>query len=143
MRSPPSAVERYAQLAVRQGISLGGLRSGNARDFAIVLAAAAQAFPPGQVFSEREVNDLLRRFLEEAGAMLATDHVELRRWLIDFRLLQRDGFGRAYSTGAPAPEFAAAAAQLSGTDLATLARDARAEHASARAERKDRWERAR
>jgi hypothetical protein len=140
LRSAPPAVERYAKLAVRQGISLGALRSGSARDFAIVLAAAAQAFRPEQVFTEREVNDLLRAFLEGAGAMLASDHVELRRWLIDFRLLERDGFGRAYSAGTPGAEFTAASAELSTVDLAALARDARADDAATRARRKERWE---
>jgi hypothetical protein len=142
MQSTPTAVERYAKLAVRRGVSLGALRSGNARDFAIVLAAAAQAFQPGRVFTEREVNDLLRGFLAEAGAMLATDHVDLRRWLVDSRLVERDGFGRAYSAGTPGPEFAAAATQLSGVDLAALARAARAEDAALRTQRKERWEKA-
>ena len=129
MRSASSAVERYAKLAVRHGISLGALRSGNARDFAIVLGAAAQPFQPGRVFTEGELNDLLLTFLEEAGSMLATDHVELRRWLIDFRLLHRDGFGRAYSVGTPGPEFAAAAGELSSRPRP--------------AQRKQSWERAR
>jgi hypothetical protein len=140
MRPAPPAVERYAKLAVRRGIALGSLRSGNARDFAIVLAAAAQPFQPGRVFTEREVNDVLRTFLAGAGAMLAIDHVELRRWLIDFRLLERDGFGRAYSAGTPEPEFAAATAELSTVDLAALASDARTGDAAARAQRKERWE---
>jgi hypothetical protein len=141
--SSPGAAERYAKLAVRRDISLGPLRSGRARDFAIVLAAAAQPFRPGRIYTEREVNELLRTFLAEAGSMLATDHVELRRYLIDFRLLERDGFGRAYTAGTPAPEFTAAAAQLSNVDLAVLAREARAHEAAARAERKERWEQAR
>ena len=140
MRSTPPAVERYAKLAVRRGISLGALRSSNARDFAVVLAAAAQPFRAGHVFTEPEVNDLLRTFLEGAGAMLATDHVELRRWLIDFRLLERDGFGRAYSAGTPGPEFAAASAELSTVDVTALARGARAGDAAVRAQRKERWE---
>ena len=143
MQSAPPAAERYAKLAVRRGIALGALRSGNARDFAIVLAAAAQPFQPGRVFTEREVNDMLRTFLAGAGAMLATDHVELRRWLIDFRLLERDGFGRAYAAGTPGPEFAAATAELSTVDLATLASDARTGDAAVRAHRKERWEKAR
>jgi hypothetical protein len=140
MRTTPTALERYTKLAVRHGLSLGALRSGNARDFAIVLAAAAQPFPPGRVFTEREVNELLRSFLAEAGAMLATDHVELRRWLVDLRLLQRDGFGRAYSAGTPEPEFVAAAEQLANADLAALADQARTREAALRAQRKQRWE---
>lgn len=130
-------------LAVRRGLSLGALRSTGGHDFAIVLAAAAQPFSPGSVFTEREVNDRLRAFLADAGSMLATDHVELRRWLVDFRLLARDGFGRAYRAGAPAPEFATALAELSATDLAALAGEAREREAATRAQRKERWKAAR
>ena len=138
-----SAVDRFATLAVRRGVSLGALHSSNARDFALVLAAAAQAFPKGHVFGERAVNDLLRAFLGDAGALLATDHVELRRWLVDFRLLERDGYGRVYRAGTPMPEIALLVVQLTGTDLAAIARNARDGDAARRAERKDRWQNAR
>ena len=53
--------------------------------------------------------------------MLAVDHVELRRWLVDCRVLDRDDYGRAYTLGEPSPEIAALAAALSGTDLRALA----------------------
>ena len=139
----PTAAQRYATLAVRQGISLGALQSNHARDFAVVVAVAAQAFEAGRVYTEREVNERLRAFLAGAGSMLATDHVELRRWLIDVRVLARDGFGRAYTVGTPGPQFAAVAAQLADVDLAALARDARAQEAAARAERKERWQKSR
>jgi len=142
-RRAQHAAERFAKLAIRRGISLGALQSASRDDFAVVLAAAAQGFAPGRAYSEREVNEILRGFLAAPGAMLATDHVELRRWLIDFHLLERDGFGRVYTTGMPAPEFAVAAAQLVGVDLAALAGEARAREAAARAERKQRWEKAR
>jgi hypothetical protein len=137
----PAAADRFAALAVRRGLSLGALHSASARDFTLVLAAAAQAFPAGRNWSEREVNDRLRGFLATAGAMLATDHVELRRWLVDFRLLARDGFGRAYTAGSPAPEFAALTAELADVDLAGLATAARLRDAERREERKSRWER--
>jgi hypothetical protein len=87
--------------------------------------------------------------------MLATDHVELRRWLVDFRVLARDGFGRVYrctvgaarrpsereqfAAGSPAPEIAGLVSELAGIDLARLARSARAHDALRRAERKERW----
>ncbi len=38
--------------------------------------------------------------------MLAVDHVELRRWLVDNAVLARDGFGRAYTRGQPHDEIA-------------------------------------
>jgi len=159
-----SARERFEALAIRRDVSLGTLRVSNAGDFALVLAAAALAFPAGRDMSEREVNEILRVFLAGAGAMLATDHVELRRWLVDFGVLARDGFGRIYrctlgaarrpsereqfalgaahrahAAGSPAPEIAALASELAGIDLARLARCARTDEALRRAERKERW----
>lgn len=129
-------------LALRRNVSLGVLLSTNARDFFVMLAAAAQSFPAGHEFSEREVNDLLRSFLAGIGSMLATDHVELRRWLVDFRVLARDGYGRVYTTGTAAAEISAFIDELAGIDLVTLARAAREREAARRALRKERWENA-
>jgi hypothetical protein len=137
-----SAIERYAVLALRRDVSLGVLLSTNARDFLVMLAGAAQPFPAGREFSEREVNDLLRNFLAGSGSMLATDHVELRRWLVDFRVLARDGYGRVYTAGTPAAEISALIDELAGIDLATVARAAREREAARRVERKERWENA-
>ncbi len=105
-----------------------------------MLAAAAQSFPSGREFSEREVNELLRTFLDNAGSMLGTDHVELRRWLVDFHLLDRDGYGRAYTAGTPTAELADLVRQLDGVDLLARARAAREGEAARRAERKARWQ---
>nr|MCU0969788.1 DUF2087 domain-containing protein [Rubrivivax sp.] len=44
-------------------------------------------------------------------AFLDTDHVELRRWLIDSGWWRRDGFGRAYAR-VPAAELPAALQSL-------------------------------
>lgn len=140
MTTHKSAVERYSILAVRRGITLGALYSANAGDFRLVLAAAATAFAPGRDYAEREVNDILRGWLDEAGAMLDVDHVELRRWLVDSQHLVRDGFGRAYARGAPAPGAAALVAALEGVDLAGIARGARARDTAAREQRKARWQ---
>ncbi len=134
-----SPTERFGTLALRRGISLGVLYSSNRNDFALVLAAAASEFQEGNTYSEREVNDILLAWLGGAGAMLAVDHVELRRWLVDNRLLDRDGFGRAYTRGQPAPELAGLVAALAGHDLNAVAQAARTRDAAARAERKQQW----
>jgi len=136
----PTAIERFSALALRREISLGVLLSTNARDFFVMLAAAAQSFPAGREWSEREVNDALRDFLAGAGSMLATDHVELRRWLVDFRVLARDGYGRVYTAANPSPDLRAFIAELSGIDLEEVASRSREREAAVRAERKDRWE---
>ena len=85
----------WRRLCVRNGLSLGGLQSGRQQDFGVVLAAAALAFDDGATYTEAEVNERLKAWLADPGAMLGTDHVELRRWLVDMRLLDRDGYGRA------------------------------------------------
>jgi hypothetical protein len=135
-----AAVDRFAALALRRDVSLGVLLSTHPRDFAVLLAAAAQSFPRGREFSEREVNELLRTFLDNAGSMLGTDHVELRRWLVDFHVLDRDGYGRAYTAGTPTAELADLVRQLDGVDLLARARAAREGEAARRAERKARWQ---
>jgi len=122
--------------AVKQGVALGAL-TGDA--FAATLAAASLALPAGARMTEREVNDALRAWLAGAGAMLATDHVELRRWLVDCRLVTRDGFGRCYARASAPEPFAAAVEGLAGADLAAIARNARDADNQARSERKARW----
>jgi hypothetical protein len=135
-------LERMKVLALRERLSLGVTASTNPRDFALLLASAACAFAPGETYSERDVNERLEAWLAGAGAMLAVDHVELRRWLVDNQVLARDGYGREYTLGAPREEILAAMASFADRDLATLVRSAREEDAARRAARKARWTKA-
>lgn len=86
-------IDRLAALVVKSGVSLGGLPD---EDRQLALAVAANALPLGEGFTEAQVNARLRRSLAEECAFLATDHVELRRWLVDTGWWRRDGFGRCY-----------------------------------------------
>jgi len=131
---------RLEALAVRQGLSIGVLASSNPSDFALVLAAAASAFTPGETLTERDVNERLRSFLAGTGAMLAVDHVELRRWLVDNGVLARDGFGRAYTRGEPREDVAVAMTELAGADLGRIVADARRRDADKREQRKRLWQ---
>ena len=56
------------------------------------------------------------------GWMLATDHVDLRRWLVDCRLLERDGYGLRYMRSEAAEAWQATLAALDGVDLVHEAR---------------------
>ena len=132
-------IERIEALAPRQGLSLGGMHSAGPADFALMLAAAAQSFAPAQVYTERDVNHRLRVWLAGVGAMLAVDHVELRRWLVDTGVLTRDGFGRTYAPGAPSREISDAMAALAGHDLDGIARAARERDVARREARKLQW----
>ncbi len=91
---------RLAQLVVKVGVGLGGLRD-DQRLAALGLAACC--LPLSSVCTEAQVNALLKAWLADEGRFLDVDHVELRRWLVDTGWWQRDGFGRAYErTPAPA-----------------------------------------
>ena len=92
MKLPP----RLAARVVKDGVSLGLLGDADRS-----LALAACALPTGRAHREADVNQLLGHWLEGAGAMLRTDHVELRRWLVDAGFVSRDGFGREYVRGGP------------------------------------------
>ena len=105
MNLPP----RLATLVVKNGVALGLL--GRA-DRGLVLALAASAFAAGPEYREAEVNRVLSAWLDGSGAMLRTDHVELRRWLVDAGFIARDGFGHAYVRG---PAEVARAESLLGT----------------------------
>jgi hypothetical protein len=79
-------------LVVKQGVGLGGLTE-PAREQALAVVWAALPTAP---CSERAINDALREALAGPARFIDTDHVELRRWLVDTGWLSRDGFGREY-----------------------------------------------
>jgi hypothetical protein len=135
-----AALVSFRRVAVKRGLLPGVLQGNCFADFAVVMAAAALALDEHREYSEAEVNAVLKAWLAGAGAMLATDHVELRRWLVDCRLVARDGFGRRYMRASAPEPFTAAVKGLSGIDLAAVAREACSADALARAERKARWE---
>jgi tRNA(adenine34) deaminase len=138
VREDPLAV--YRRLCVRRGIALGGLASGRQDDFRAVLAAAALALDEGAGYDEPAVNARLKTWLAGPGAMVDVDHVELRRWLVDAGLVQRDGYGRRYARTEPAPEaFARELAGFAGVDLALLAAEARESEREARESRQAAW----
>lgn len=129
----------WRRLCVRNALSLRGLQSGRQQDLCVVLAAAALAFDDGATYTEADVNERLKAWLADPGAMLGTDHVELRRWLVDTRLLARDGYGRSYARASAPPAFQAALQALAGWDLSVVARNARDADARQRAQRKSAW----
>ena len=134
-----AVLDRFAALSVRSGLSLGILHASHIADFNLMLAVAARAFAAGRSYAEGEVNDVLRDWLAHEGSMLAVDHVELRRWLVDCCVLARDDYGRAYALRAPLPDIAALIAALSGADLRAHGDAARLRDAQAREERKRHW----
>lgn len=134
--------ERLRRLVVKRGVGLGLLP---AEDLALALAWVWAGLPEGDAMNEREVNGVLKAQLEGPAACLATDHVELRRWLVDAGWLQRDPYGREYRRVPAGPAAHAAlaealAALLHGTDSRTWAAAQRQAHAAEREARRQRWQ---
>lgn len=127
-------LSRLLDAAVKNGLILRNLPEPTLR---AVLASAILRFPVDRRSSERDVNEILKQWLAREGAMLATDHVELRRTLVDSGLLARDGFGHAYWRPTPSVRFAAAVEELASHDLAALIDSARLERVERRRARAD------
>jgi len=141
MTTLPDYVAAWRRLAVKERVGLGALAGSRGDEFAAALAAASFAVPADATVSEREVNDRLLAWLAGPGAMLSTDHVGLRRWLVDLGFVERDGYGRAYRrTAHPPTAYAEAVAALAAIDTAAVAEAARVELARERAERRARHE---
>jgi hypothetical protein len=72
------------------------------RDREILVKSILLGLDSERVYSEREVNDLLRRWSRDVAPAIETDHVTLRRLLVDYGHLERTIDGRAYRVGFPA-----------------------------------------
>jgi len=102
-----------------------------------MLFDAARTIPADHDVSEREATEALGTWLAGNGAMLRYDAVELRRQLVDWQFIERDGFGRAYRRAASYPErFADVCAIAAPLDFAQLISEARTRDAESRAARK-------
>ena len=141
MPGPDSTPAWLPSLLIKRGVSVGGLAPEH-RLWVLGLVAArlAQGEP---AVSEAEVNARLKACLAEEGACLATDHVELRRWLVDTGWWRRDGYGRAYERVRQADmrgELHPVSAALAGVDPAAWVALLRAQQAHQRESRRRAWQ---
>ncbi|MEI8266175.1 MAG: DUF2087 domain-containing protein [Betaproteobacteria bacterium] len=135
----PASLVKLPGMVVKTGVSLGQMLDADRR---LALALPAWRLPVGQSLAEDEVNELLKDSLGAESAFLRTDHVELRRWLVDTGWWSRDGYGRAYTRPAAhaLPEDLRPIAQaLSMVDPAAWALQQVAIYLAAQRERRARW----
>lgn len=66
----------------------------------LLLRLAAARFDAQRTYTEAEVNEILRTWLATFCAPFGIDHVSLRRYLVDARLLARDSAGSSYRAAA-------------------------------------------
>ncbi len=136
----PAHRARLGSWVVKHGVSLGGLAP---EDRALLFALVWAGLPDGPL-TERQVNERLRAQLAGAAACLKTDHVELRRWLVDAGWMHRDGFGREYRRAgldaiADGPSCAAAR-ELQSIDTDAWVAQQRASHEAQREARRRAWQ---
>jgi len=67
-------------------------------DTLLFLAVAASVLDPRKSYSEAELNDELETWMSDFVDARRFDHVTVRRYLVDFRLLLRDAPGSRYNT---------------------------------------------
>ena len=135
----PDVLAELCSWVVKDGVTLKGLCF-EERTLALAVAWAGL---PTTAMSEKAVNAALQRQLAGAARFLATDHVELRRWLVDCGWLSRDGFGHEYRrVAAPdLPRTARAVADaLSSLDVPAWVAQARLHLATRRDQRRVAWQ---
>jgi len=99
MISPEVFVERLCSL----GADRGPRRfPRNPRDRAILMKSIVMGLDSGRSYAEAEMNDALARWNREVAPAIETDHVSVRRLLVDHRHLERTADGSRYRVGFPA-----------------------------------------
>jgi Uncharacterized protein conserved in bacteria (DUF2087) len=129
----------WAAVVAKDHLRLRGLPlDGQRRALAWVWAG----LPPDEVLTETGVTAALQAQLAGAACFLDTDHVELRRWLVDGGWLARDGYGRAYrrvtATALPL-ELRPLVVALDGLDTGAWTRDQRDRRAAERDRKRQAW----
>jgi hypothetical protein len=106
MKSQTGWLDVLERLARKNGVSITG---SNGDEQTVLMVMACLAFDRSLIYSERVVNERLVAWLGNVGGLIRTDHVELRRTLVDFGLLCRQDGGRTYwRNECPAERFSAA-----------------------------------
>ena len=71
------------------------------RDRQILMKSIVMLLDSSRTYSEPEINERLRDWCRDVAPAIDTDHVTLRRLLVDHGQLERSADGRAYRVGFP------------------------------------------
>jgi hypothetical protein len=71
------------------------------RDRDILVQSILMSLDSARTYEEREINELLQEWLHEVAPAIETDHVTLRRLLVDYGRLERTASGSSYRVGFP------------------------------------------
>ena len=134
MISPEDFVERICRLGSDPGPRPFPRRR---RDRDILMKSMVMLLDSGRIYSEPEINEILDGWIRDVAPQIATDHVTLRRLLVDHGHLERTASGSRYRVGFP-PRPVAFELEVDDIDLrATVAayQDHRARRKRERARR--------
>ena len=132
---------RLAALATREGMTFSTLVTLPAPDRAVLLATITRRFERDARYAESDVNARLKEWLSGAGAMIETDHVNVRRWLVDTQILARTDDCAQYwlDPGVAARDEVADDPDIGQLDPDAIVADARAQDRKLREQRKSAW----
>ncbi|MBM4385616.1 MAG: DUF2087 domain-containing protein [Deltaproteobacteria bacterium] len=96
------SLEEFVERVLKLGADRGprGFPRGR-RDREILMKSITLELDEKATYSEREVNEQLKRWLREIAPAIEIDHVALRRTLVDYGYLERTRNGSAYRVGFP------------------------------------------
>jgi len=69
------------------------------RDRQILMKSILMLMDSSRTYTEPEINELLQTWNREVAPAIRTDHVTVRRLLVDYGHLERTADGRAYRVG--------------------------------------------
>jgi hypothetical protein len=93
-------LKRLVNLCLRSGMT--GFPK-DELDQHILLKSAALTFEPGATYTEAEVNERLKIWIDQIAGLPGNDHGTLRRALIDHGYLERDKIGSSYQLSPSGP----------------------------------------
>ena len=95
--------EEFALRLCRLGADRGPRRFPRGkRDREILMKSILLLLRSDRVYAEREINELLRDWNRDVAPAIESDHVTLRRLLVDYGHLERTADGERYRVGFPA-----------------------------------------
>ena len=96
------SVGEFVERLCRIGADRGPRRfPRKARDRQIMIKSITMLMDSGRSYRESEINELLQTWKREVAPAIGTDHVTLRRLLVDLGHFERTADGRAYRVGFP------------------------------------------
>jgi len=95
--------EEFVDRLCRLGADRGPRRfPRGGRDREILIKSIMLLLPSDRTYAEGEINALLQAWNREVAPAIDSDHVTLRRLLVDYGHLERTADGRRYRVGFPA-----------------------------------------